>query len=86
MIPNFIVSSHRVFFCPAVLVNLNAAMATPSVSFLAGQQNPSPLWMQTSFTSVLRTFLDVFSCLLFGYQLILKTVIPRFLLEKRRKL
>jgi len=29
----------------------------PSVSFLAGQYNPSPLWMQTSFTSALKTML-----------------------------
>ncbi|HQA98302.1 MAG TPA: hypothetical protein PLF62_10155, partial [Clostridia bacterium] len=45
-----------------VSVNLNVAQATPSVSFLAGQQNPSPLWMQTSFTSALKTMLYCSNC------------------------
>jgi hypothetical protein len=60
LIPIFIASSRRVFYRPAVSVNLNVAKAAPSVSFLAGQQNPSPLWMQTSFTSALIT-LDPYS-------------------------
>ncbi len=42
----------RIFCRPAVPVNLDIAQATLSVPFLAGQQNPSSLWMQTSFTSV----------------------------------
>jgi hypothetical protein len=44
----FIASPRRVFYRPAVSVNLDLAQAAPSVSF----QYPSSLWMQTSFTSV----------------------------------
>ncbi|HOQ62599.1 MAG TPA: hypothetical protein PKZ39_01360, partial [Clostridia bacterium] len=57
LILSFIASLRRVFCHPAVSVNLNVAKAMPSVSFLAGQYNPSPLWMQTSFTSALKTML-----------------------------
>ena len=42
LISIFIASSCRIFYCPAVSVNLTAAFAAPSVSFLAGRKNLSP--------------------------------------------
>jgi hypothetical protein len=59
LIPIFIASLRRVFCRPAVSVNLNVAQAAPSVSFLAGQQNPLPRWMQTSFASLLGSVVAV---------------------------
>jgi hypothetical protein len=43
---DLVASLRRIFNCHAVSVNLDADLATPSVSFLAGRKNPSPLWMQ----------------------------------------